>query len=239
MLKHDHFVLSNFEGTLDLLVCLIQKEELDISEIWIRDLVKQFFERLMDVDKSLEEGAEFIGTTAYLVWLKSKMLLPHAENDVPDAEDIIEDPRFEIIHHLIDYCRFKQATKELITKQEQQQAYHYRGVEYAEWKKPLGIDHISLEELSQLFQEMVARAPQPPAQIQEESWRVGDKIKAIRRKIKELSSFQLTSLFHSEQTKPEMIVIFLALLELMKIGEIGIGRDSTSTLWVVAKNEEQ
>lgn len=237
LLKHDHFALANFEGTLEFLICLIQREEIEIYEVSIQEIIQQFIQQLNQQEEGLEKGAEFIGSAAYLVWLKSKTLLPRNEQDEVE-EDIVEDPHFEIIHHLIDYCRFKQAAKELASRQEKQQACYFRGIEAPEWKKPLGIDHVSLEELSQLFKEMILKAAQIKPQIQEESWRVCDKIGIIRRILQEHPHFLLLELFSSQQSRAEMIVIFLAVLELMKIGELAIGREHSSTsLWIFAKEQ--
>lgn len=239
ILKNDHFALANFEGSLEFLLCLIQKEEIDIYEVPIQDIIQQFIHKLSHLEEeSLEKGAEFIGLASYLVWLKSKTLLPSAE-EAPELEEVIEDPHFEIIHHLIDYCRFKQAAKELAVRQEKQQACYFRGIELPEWKKPLGIDHVSLDELSQLFKEMMSRAVQNPPPIQEETWRVSDKMREIRRRLQDRSNFSLGLLLSPQQTRLEIIVIFLAILELMKSGEIAVGREQESkTLLIIPKKEK-
>lgn len=237
ILKQDYFSLSNFEGSLDFLLCLIQKDEIDIYDIPIQDIVEQFIRKLSEWEEGqLDKGAEFIGTAAYLVWLKSKMLLPIDEK-VEGIEELAEDPHFEIIHHLIDYCRFKQAAKELGHRQDQQQSCYYRGVDVPEWKKPLGIDHISLDELALLFKEMMDRAGESVSQIEEESWRVSDKIQAIRRQLKTEESFPLASLISTHQSRLEIIVIFLAILELMKNGELAVGREQSGILQIYARKE--
>lgn len=162
--------------------------------------------------------------------------MPSTEQQLEEKE--IEDPHFEIIHHLIDYCRFKQAAKELATRHEKQQTCYFRGVDIPEWKKPLGIDHVSLDELAALFKEMISKAEQTKPQIQEENWRVCDKIKEIRRLLKEYTTLCFAKLFIQSRTRPEMIVTFLAILELMKIGEISVGRDqATTSLWVFSKEK--
>ncbi len=238
ILKNDHFTLANFEGSLDFLICLIQKEEINIYDVPIQDLIQQFILQLAKEEEGLEKGAEFIWTAAYLVWLKSKTLLPRNEQSV-ETEEAIEDPHFEIIHHLIDYCRFKQAAKELTSRQEKQQACYFRGIEVPEWKKSLGIHHVSLEELSLLFKEMMSRVAQMKPQIYEENWRVGDKIRIIRQMLQQDAAFAFTLLFSPQQSRLEMIVIFLAVLELMKIGELAVGREqSSNSLWIFAKEKE-
>lgn len=235
LLNDDHFILDNFEGTLDFLICLIQKDEIEVCAIPILGIIQQFICQMKGKAGAVDRGAEFIGSAAYLLWLKSKMLLPQEDAALEDEEGE-EDPRFEIIHHLIDYCRFKEAAKELASRQDKQQACYFRGIEAPEWKKPMGIDHVSLDELSSLFKEMMKKAAQNIGQIHEENWRVCDKIRAIREKLCIGSSFLLVELFSSKTARLEIIVIFLAILELMKIGEIFVGRREQSTeLWMFSR----
>lgn len=237
ILKHDQFTLTNFEGPIDFLLCLIQRNEIEIYDVPIQELIQQFILHLNKAEEEdLDRGADFIGTAAYLVWLKSKTLLPQDERNESIEEELVEDPHFEIIHHLIDYCRFKQAAKELTSRQEKQQACYFRGIDAPEWKKPLGIDHVSLEELSGLFKEIIDKAAQIAPQIQEENWRVSDKIRILRRLIAANASFAFIELFSAQQSRSEMIVIFLAILELMKGGELAVGRElSSNTLLIYSK----
>lgn len=236
ILRHDYFTLPYFQGSLDFLLCLVQKEEFDIYDIPIQELMQQFIARYeTEEEREIDKGAEFIGHASYLLWLKSLKLLPRdqAKRELEGEER--EDPPFEMIHHLIDYCRFKEAARELAARQEQQQAYYFRGVEAPEWKKPLGIHHLSLEELARLFKQMIAQAVVPTV-ITEEEWLVGDKIHLIREGLKEEGSFSFLSLFSFQQTRAEMIVIFLAILELIKMGEIGVGvEQGTETLKIFVK----
>jgi segregation and condensation protein A len=240
--KQDTFALKNFEGPLDFLVYLIQKEEIDIYDVSLHELTQQFLCKLTEWHhKQIETGAEFIGLAAYLVWLKSKTLLPLYQEE-PLEESIEEDdPNFEIIHHLIDYCRFKQTAKELGKRQEQQIACFFRGLPEAPlYKKPLGIDHIELDELALLFKEMMSRFEQAKPQIQEENWRVSDKIRSVRQIFKTQTQLPLEALFLPNRPRVEWIVIFLAVLELIKIGEIGVGREvGTQALIIFAKSEDQ
>lgn len=233
MLAHQSptFVLPNFEGPLEFLLNLIQKEEIDIYDVSIQELTQQFLHKLREWhERQVDKGAEFISTAAYLVWLKSKMLLPKQEEPA-SLEEEEEDPHFEIIHHLLDYCRFKQAAKELGVRQEQQSACFFRGVPAVpEWKKPLGIQHLSLEELAHLFKDMMSRTTASRPQIYEENWKVSDKIRAIRLLLDEHPSFFFESLFSLGKSRLECIVTFLAILELMKSGEIKVGEQENQLI---------
>jgi len=236
--KSNSFALENFEGPLDFLLCLIQKEEIDIYEVSLQDLVSQCLQKLTEwKERRLELGAEFIGTMAYFVLLKSRMLLPQSEISLGD-EELEEDPRFEIIHHLLDYCKFKQTAKELTKRQEEQLSHYYRGQPLLVRQKPLGIDHLSIEELTLVFKDLMRKADRPKSSIYEENWKVSDKIKFIRLHLQKNSFFPLEDLFNHEKTRLEAIVTFLALLELMKLGILGVGKQNNdSTLIVFEKNE--
>lgn len=235
--KQHAFSLSNFEGPIDFLVHLIHREELNIYDISLSEITAQFLSKLEEWhEKSIEFGAEFIGTASYLLWLKSKTLLPSTESEEESSLNPDDDPHFDIIHHLLDYCRFKQAAKELSKRQDQQSDFFFRGFQDpSEPKKPLGINHISLDELSSLFKEMMLRAPQTLPCIYEETWRVSDKIRMVRQLLQNETQFNLDRLFMPQSPRLEWIVTFLALLELMKIGELGVGREVKSEMIVVFK----
>lgn len=235
----NHFALDNFEGPLDFLLCLIQKEEIDIYEISLQQLIQQCLQKLTDwKERQIELGAEFIGTMAYFVLLKSRMLLPQLE-EAANEDELEEDPRFEIIHHLIDYCRFKQAAKELTNRQELQSACFYRGLPESTYQKPFGIDHVSLEDLAGIFKETMRKMQLPIQQIFEENWRVSDKISHIRLLLKENAIFPLHELFSPQKSRLELIVIFLALLESMKLGILTVGRETQTDNLVVCANKKE
>jgi segregation and condensation protein A len=222
------FALDNFEGPLDFLFHLIQKNEVDIYEISLTMLTDQFFLKLKDPSPSqIESGAEFIGTLASLMLLKSKMLLPKHEQLDNALIDEESDPRFEIIHQLIDYCRFKDAAKTLAEREERQGAFYERGMDdEREPQKPLGIEHISLNDLAALFQTLLTNAASHKGLIHEETFRVADKISFIRQLLKDLKKIQFNVLFSSEHSREELIVSFLAILELMKLGEVCVVKDT-------------
>lgn len=225
------FTLNNFEGTIRFLLYLIQKGEVEIFDIPIHELTHQFLEKEAQL---IEEGSEFIGVAAYLVWLKSKRLLPQDEQEDTLPEE--EDPHFEIIHHLVEYSRFKQAAKELAKRHEKQMGLYFRGATaLPEAKKPLGIDHISLDELSNVFQEMLKRAVPKHAPIEDEPWTVSDKIKYVAALIDQKTEVEFQTLFTADKSRIEWIVTFLAILELMKMGKLVVKRDSQNQELVIAR----
>ncbi len=223
--EQETFRLEIFEGPLSFLLHLIQKSEIDIHDIPIHEITAQYLHRLKDA--SFETGAEFIGAASILMWMKSKRLLPKHEPETEIEEEM--DASFEIIYKLLEYCRFKEAAKHLATREESQNILFGRGVHsLPEPKKQLGIEHLTSENLSDLFREILARSKEGRGKIHEETWRVSDKILQIRRQIKEGGRIAFGALYSTEKGKEELIVTFLAMLELMKIGDCFVGRETGS-----------
>ncbi|MBA3816907.1 MAG: segregation/condensation protein A [Parachlamydiaceae bacterium] len=234
LLELNSFSIDNFEGPLDLLWQLIQRNEVDIYQVSLHEITNQYVKKARALTEcNLDEGAEFIASTAALLWLKSKTLLPKNEQQEPLTEDEY-DPRFEVIHQLVDYCRFRQAAKELAEREQHQSSFFVRGVEESEARKNLGIAHLSLDDLAMMFRQVLSKAQTQKGSIYEEEWQVGDKTSLIRLLLSKQTTIPFAQLFNSEKSREELIVIFLALLELMKAGEARVVRDpNTETISIV------
>jgi segregation and condensation protein A len=218
--SEDIFALENFEGPLDFLLHLIQKHEIDLTEISLKKITEQYMRKLEDQQNPcIDSGAEFIASATFLFWLKSRLLLPkHDQVMTPGEEE--HDPRFEIIHQLIDYCRFKDAAKELTQLEMSQSSFYSRIPDpHLEINKTLGIEHLTIDDLASLFQQAIAKASIDTRIIEEEEWKVADKIKIIRQELKRYGQLEMASLFSPGKSKLELIVTFLAILELMKNGD--------------------
>lgn len=213
------FTLDNFEGPLDLLWHLINRQEIDIYQVSILEILQQYLAKSPGTTSQLDRGAEFIAIAASLAWYKSKALLPKHEQQEEQNQEEELDPHFEIIHQLLDYCKFKQAAKDLTEREQQQGAYYSRGVEDPEIKKNLGIDHISLDDLAALFQQILAKSAPKKGTIHEEEWRVSDKIIHLRKCLAKKHKLAFSHVFNASMSRIELIVTFLALLEMMKSGE--------------------
>jgi segregation and condensation protein A len=220
------FTIGSFAGTLDLLLALVQRCELPIAEIPLKELTNQFI-TISDKENSLDQGAEFVGAAAFLIWLKSKTLRPVHEQSLISEEEI--DPHFEIIHHLVDYCRFKEAAKTLIDKEQKRGSLYFRGASEAlEAKKNLGIEHLSIEDFATLFRQIASKASQKSGVVHEETWRVADKIQYLHTQLSIYSEIALETVFSADKCREELIVTFLAILELMKEGHLAVIRETTS-----------
>jgi segregation and condensation protein A len=226
--------LENFEGPIGLLLHLVQKNEVDICGVFLKEVTQQYLRHRDTSIEDIDEGAEFISTAAALLLLKSRALLPqHNEESLLINEEL--DPRFEIIHYLIDYCRFKAAADELKTREEKQGGYHVRGItDPIEAPKPLGVGQLSLGDLCVLFQQVLSKVSDNQGFIQEEQWKVSDKIFAIKQQLVSCEKLAFHSLFSSEMCRGELIVTFLAILELMKQGIIAVTKIETGEILIEA-----
>lgn len=244
MLRHmraetsETFALENFEGPLDFLLHLVQKSEINIYDIPLHEITDQFLSRLKEwAHPSIDTGAEFIGLTTSLIWLKSKRLLPKHEQE-EDSEE--EDLYFDIIHKLVDYCRFKEIAHSLREREENQWGYYPRGAVAPTGdiiQPSLGIEHLSLNDMERLLQKALDKAATRTRVIKEEQWRVSDKIKVIKELLKDTPRVYLERLFTPDHPRVELIVTFLALLELMKEGIISIFWNEDKTKAVMSKYE--
>jgi len=225
--EQNTLILDNFEGPLAFLHYLVQKSELDISEISMQEITDQYLKHLLEEPQhDLNAGADFIDHTGALIWLKSKMLLP-ASYDEEGDEGLMQCP-FDIIPQLIEYCRFKDVARTL-GQQEHGQDHHYpRGIIpcHEDFPQPLGIERVGIDELEALFLELLEQADQRETEvIAEEEWRVADKTETIRDTLRQKTRFHFRDVFSLNPCKEEVVVTFLSLLELMKLGELAVVRE--------------
>jgi len=237
-MDHETFELDHFSGSLEILLHLIQKHEVNICDISLKEIMTQYVERLeKQADMSIDRGSEFMSSTASLLWIKSKSLLPKHEQIEPEEEFLGEDPHFDIIHHLVDYCRFKDIAKELSEKGGLPHLAFSRGGEpVSDLKKSLGIAHLSLTDLAALFQQALQKYSDQTKVVEEEEWRVSDKISYVRKLIKSVEKLCLIDLFTQTRSKDELIVTFLAILELMKLGELLVFKELETNIIILSSS---
>lgn len=206
-----NFSLENFEGPIELLLYLIQKQELEICDILLKKLTEQFFTQFSQDD--LESGAEFLGISSTLLLMKSRQLLPTEQPSVLNEDEI---PKWELFQQLYEYCKFKQLAETLQKQEENQAAFFSRPLTEIHTPKATGLDYLELKDLTQLLQELLAKIDEPIVKIHEEQWYVSDKIASIKDMLNDNDKILLSNLLHIQMTRAELIVTFLAILELMK-----------------------
>jgi segregation and condensation protein A len=211
--------LEVFEGPLDLLLYLIKKEEVDIYDIPIERITTQYMEYLSLMQLlNLEVAGEFLVMAATLMYIKSRMLLP-ADQQVTDSEaEEGEDPRWELIRQLVEYKKFKEAALQLARREEEQANVFTRagdsGIEAGPQEVPLA--EVSIFDL---INEVLKKASvhEDFREIYEERFTVSDKIEEILYTLRDRSEIRFVDLFSEGASRAEVVVTFLALLELIRL----------------------
>lgn len=214
--------LEIFEGPLDLLLYLIKKDELDIHTISIERITRQYLDyintfKLLNIDLA----SEFIVMAANLMYLKSRTLLPKV--DQPPEEDAEEDdPRWELIRQLIEYKKFKDAAGFLSMREVEQEGRfaHQPDAPEAPKEEP-GLAEVSIFDLIRAFQNVLKRFEETHdfGDIIDDRYTVADKIEFLLGRFQPGDAQRFETLFATATTKAEVIVTFLAVLELMKLNQ--------------------
>jgi segregation and condensation protein A len=213
-----------FEGPLDLLLYLIKKEEVDIYEVNLTGLATQFIEyietmRLLD----LEIAGEFLVMAATLMYIKSRELLPVDQQVQTEGEDDGEDPRWELIRQLVEYKKFKDAAAQLAVLEAHQDAVFPRIPAKLEFQAEApNRAEASIFDLLNAVNSVLQRFAQKPDQrdIFEDKWTVSEKIEHLMRALNERSRLKFSDLFANATSRTEVVVTFLALLELVRLKQV-------------------
>ena len=214
-----------YEGPLDLLLDLIKQQKMNIHDIQISLITKQYLDYLHKLEElNVDVSAEFIYMAATLIYIKSKMLLP-PDPLVPAGEQA-EDPREELVQRLIEHEKFKNAAQLLYQKQQ---------IEENVWSKPdksLYNDEgtegelvVSLVDLVKVFQQVLERRKEVARiELQHEQFTVAQMISQLRAQILASpdSSVNLIQFFEACPSRHAMIVAFLAVLEMVKLQAIAM-----------------
>ncbi len=211
--------LETYEGPLDLLLDLIRKQEIDIFDIPIARITQQYLDYLHRLEQlNIDIAGDFILMAATLIHIKSKLLLPPDPTGAP--EDPL-DPRIDLVQRLLEHEKFKNAAQMLQQKQM---------LEQASWSRPdlgafadeKGELVVTLWDLVKVFREVLARPPAPTElSIAREEVTVGQMMDEVRQMLRESNEpVALLALCQRHPTRRGLIVLFLALLELVRLEAI-------------------
>src|ERR1700722_14284922 len=204
------FSLSNFEGPLELLLYLIQKEEIDLFDIPLKELTNQFFKELEGI-KNVDTGGDFLWNSSRLLLLKSRRLLPQEEAFKEQESDF----RIEILQKLIEYAKLKEVAKALITREEQEGIHFSRSPVLSQKKHSIGLEEVKIEELASLLSDLIKRVEKRQKTIDiRQEWEVMPKIEWFEEHLPARKRIPFDEIFSIEKCREELIVFFLALLEL-------------------------
>lgn len=217
-----------FEGPLDLLLHLIDKAEVDIYDISVSEITEQYMHYIHQMQKlELEIASEFLVMAAKLLAMKSRLLLPPKEEEHEAlAEDYEElDPREELINRLIEYKKFKDAAEHLRVQEVQRSQIFTRAafpIEVETEVEGNPVANISLFDLMDALEDILSEKTKDHTlrRIEREEVSIEKRITEIRFILKRFRSLPFSALFQEDATKDQVIVTFLALLELMKKKEV-------------------
>ncbi len=230
--------LEMFEGPLDLLLHLIHKNEVDIFDIPITTITDQYLEYL-ELMKSLEMSiaGDFLVMASTLIHIKSRMLLPGR-----DEGDEEEDPRLEITRPLLEYMQLKEMAKELSERKILGRDVFARGeaTSFEEHPDMLPKPDVTLFQLIDAFRRVVAQGQGPgKLTVSMEEWSVKDKIESIIGLLREKQDIFFEEIFTGSRNISELVVTFLALLELVHMGLIKVFQPSQESRIRLSANFEE
>lgn len=217
-------ILDIFEGPLDLLLYLIKKEEVDIHEVSMEKITRQYLGyintfRMLNIDLA----AEFVLMAANLMYIKSRTLLPKSQQG-PEEEAEDDDPRWDLIRQLIEYKKFKDAAAFLVKREgEIDGLFAYQPEMVVDEQLP-ALAEVSIFDLIRSFQNVLKRFEETHdfGSIVDDRFTVADKIELLLHRLQPGQSIQFEQIFQQATTKTEVIVTFLAILELMKMNQFVI-----------------
>ncbi len=231
------FKINEFQGPLDLLLHLIDKNKFNIFDIPIVEITEQYLEYVNAMQESnLDIMSEFLVMAATLISIKAKMLLPKEEKE----EEEEEDPRAELVRRLLEYKMYKYASYELKDMEMDAVRAYYKSAsipeEVKQYKEEIDpaevVGDTTLAMLNEIFNQVMKRTVDrvDPIRskfgtIEKEEIRIEDKMEEIRSSVKGLKGINFRTLLEMQASKINVIVTFLAILELMKVGDIVIKQD--------------
>lgn len=231
--------LQVFEGPLDLLLHLLDKNKVNIYDIPIVEITNQYMEYIKEMKRQdLNIMSEFLVMAATLIDIKSRMLLPAPEKEDEEAED----PRAELVQQLLEYKMYKCMAFELRDRQLDAARVLFKEPtippEVAEYEEPVDlqqlISDLTLTKLNNIFKSIMKKQADKIdpvrskfGKIEKEEVSLSDKMIYLEEYCMTHSQFSFRNLLESQVSKMEIIVTFLAVLELMKVGKIFISQEKT------------
>lgn len=229
--------LQVFEGPLDLLLYLLDKNKVNIYDIPIVEITAQYMEYIAEMKRQdLDVLSEFLVMAATLIDIKSKMLLPRD----PDDEEEETDPRAELVQQLLEYKMYKCMAYELKDRQVDAQRVMFKKPtipeEVLEYQEPLNVEElvsdITLAKLNEIFKSIMRKQQDKIDPLRAKFGKIEKEEVSLEEKTEYLENYATThkhfsfrSLLEAQSSKVEVIVTFLAILELMKTGKILISQE--------------
>ena len=218
---------ENYAGPMDLLLFFIQRDKLNIYDIPIAQITREFLDYMKMMEMmNIDLGGEFVYIASMLMRIKAKMLLPVSGED----DELVEDPRTPLVQRLLEYQQYKEMGDQLQEKYNDHAVYYPRGQEM-EYQKQNGQKHapihnITLFTLSSIFQELIHRLPDVnPYELHEDPIHLDEQIAFLREQISSAKRLHFTILIPVLKTRLRIIVTFMAILEMLRTNQIRVEQD--------------
>ncbi|MBK8166180.1 MAG: segregation/condensation protein A [bacterium] len=213
--------LTGFQGPLDLLLYLLDKDQVDIYDIPIARITDQFIRHIEVMQSiSLDQAGEFIAMAATLLVIKMKMLMPSRAEEEEEAE---EDPRAELVRRLLEYKRFKEAALAFQEREDERARFHTRQLKFP-FTSDLAVEpalRIEMFDLLAALAGIYDRVRKRPVHdIVREPFTVDEKIELIAARTTDGALVRFEELFADDTIKMEVVVTFIAILEMVKRGRL-------------------
>jgi segregation and condensation protein A len=230
--------LDHFEGPLDLLLFFIKRDELDIYDIPISKITKEFLEYVKFIQMlDLETAGDFILMASTLMHIKVRMLLPRELDE--KGEEI--DPRAELIAALLEYKRYKEMSEELAFLESNQRKLSFRNnfTNDAKIRIPdyeILLKNVTLYDLAKAFKKAIDNIkPEVVHQIMKINITVDEQVQYIFKKLEEFNELHFMSLIDGMKEKIRIVITFVALLEMVKMQQIGIKESPEFNEFIIYK----
>ncbi|NNE65631.1 MAG: segregation/condensation protein A [Pyrinomonadaceae bacterium] len=217
--------LGEFAGPLDLLLYLIRKEQANIFDIPIAKITREYLNYIKLMEKlDIAVAGEFLVMSATLIEIKSRLLLP--QEPAAEGEEEPEDPRQELVDRLLEHQKFKNAAEMLWSRATVEQAVFTRA--------PIETDENNMEvsatifDLFEKFQQIMERRKEEiQMDIQREEMTLAEMITTLRSRLKKAKKLNLLELFRNLETKQELVLAFIATLEIVRTESVRLVQEST------------
>ena len=217
--------LSNFEGPLDLLLYLIKDSKPEIENIKLASITEQYLDYMKDIDKvDMENAAEFIEVAATLVEIKSKSMIPQEQEKIKDEND----PEWLLLQRLKEYKLYKEASEKMKVQEIPNRMYKLPDEKVNDFRNVLS--QMSIEGLIKAFTNLMSKAAvrevvQEERTIVRDRWTVEEKIFEIRTILSVQEKIKFNELVGEDFTRGEVITLFMAMLELLKLQVINVHQE--------------
>lgn len=228
-----NFQLAHFEGPMDLLMHLIEKNKIQIEDIPIAEITAQYFEYLENAKlMNLEIASSFLVMATQLIKIKVRLLLPRTKE--------AEDPRSELVDKLVEYRFFKEEAEGLGEAYEKNKCYHYREIDEALLKEAyqikLPLPEMKVERLTELLDKALARFDEKPMLVKKEVYQIEDFVRELVEKTR-LEALDFEALVKNLPSRQAVITMFLALLEALRRSYVLVGQKEAFSPIMIYSNE--